>query len=193
MLKKILIGLVVLSFVAVSAMAATPPDEDTGDAYALKAHEWDATIEFKPLDLNFKVPVFMDVGLYFEINNKKDVVETGIKIKQDSIHIYSGCSIPMNIQTNFDMVLGASILPTDLGVALMDEDTEWAVEIRDEACETKSELVCKTLSLVIEKRTIWVQLKNPKTFELDFGKDKHVANVTLNVKPKSIEYVWVDP
>jgi hypothetical protein len=187
MLKKTLIGLVVLSFLAIPAMAA---EQSVGDAFQLKAHDWNATIVFQPIDLDFKVPVYMDVGLYFEINNKKDLVDTGIKITQKSIHVYEGCSIAMNIQTNFDMVLSATIAATDLGSAL---GGEWKVEVRDEACETKSETVLKTLSPVTEKRKIWVQLKDPKVFELDFGKNKHVANVTLNVKPKDIEYLWVDP
>lgn len=187
MLKKTLIGLVVLSFVAIPVMAA---EQSVGDSFQLKAHDWPAVINFQPMDLDFKVPVYMDVGLYFEINNKKDLVNTGIKITQKSIHVYEGCSIAINIQTNFDMVLGASIAPTDLGDQL---GGEWAVEIRDEACETKSETVLKTLSDYTEKRKIWVQLKDPKVFELDFGKDKHVANVTLNVKPKSIEFTWEDP
>jgi hypothetical protein len=189
MLKKTLIGLVVLSFLAIPAMAAEEQDA-AGDVFKLKAHDWNATIVFQPIDLDFKVKVLMDVGLYFEINNKKDLVDTGIKITQKSMHIYEGCSIAMNIQTNFDMVLSATIAATDLGAKL---EGTWAVEVRDENCEAKSENVPKTLSPVTQKRKIWVQLTDPKVFELEFGKDKHVANVTLNVKPKDIEYLWVDP
>jgi hypothetical protein len=201
MLKKILIGLVVLSFVALSARAATqltdytgtvePTTIDNGDIFKLKAYGWDATVEFKPLDLDFKVPVYMDIGLFFQINNKKNLVNTGIKLHQVAINKFEGCSIAMEIQSNFDMVLGATVAPTDdYGVPL---GGTWSAKIMDEACETESAAVPKTLSPVVEKRKIWVQLKDAKVYELDYGKNKHVANVTLNVKPKSIEIVWVDP
>jgi len=201
MLKKILIGLVVLSFVVVSANAATQlvdaadpvatTQGDIGDdAFGLKAYGWDATVTFKPLDLDLKVPVYMDVGLFFQITNRKELVETGIKLAQVAINKFEGCSVAMNIQTNFDMVLGASVAATDLGVAL---GGEWSAQIRDETCSTESATVLKNLSGDPEKRKIWVELKDAKVFELDFGKKKHVANVTLNVKPKSIEILWTDP
>jgi hypothetical protein len=201
MLKKTLIGLVVLSFVVVSANAATQlvstgdpvatSQGDYGDAFGLKAYGWEATVEFKPLDLDVKVPVYMDVGLFLQITNRKQLVETGIKLEQKAINRFEGCSIPMEIQTNFDMVLGASVAPTTPdGDAL---GGTWSAKIMDETCSTESATVIKNLSGDPEKRTIWVELKDAKVFELDFGKKKHVANVTLNVKPKSIEILWTDP
>ncbi len=206
MLKKILIGLVVLSFVAVSARAADPtmltagdaPEATTqgdigDDAFGLKAYGWDATVEFKPLDLDLKVPVFMDVGLFLQITNRKDLVSTGIKLKQVSINKFAGCSIAMDIQTNFDMVLGGTIALEDAGKALQPDVGKWSVKIRDEACVDESATVLKNLSGAPEKRTIWVQVEEAKVFELNFGKNKKVAVVTLNVKPKSIEILWVDP
>jgi len=191
MLKKTLIGLVVLSVLAFLGKPVLAAEQDTGDDFRLKAHSW--PVEFKTINLDFTIPVNMDVGLYFEINNKKEVVDEGITIEQISIHIYEGCSIPMNIQTNFCMVLGASIAPTSLGEQLIGDDTEFSVEIRDEACESAQPDVPKTLSDTTEKRTIYVKLVNPKVFELDFGKGKHVADVTLNVKPGFQPGDWVDP
>jgi len=188
MLKKTLFGLVVLSVLV--SMPALAEEQDAGDIFRLKAHEW--PVEFKPIDLNFKIPVYMDVGLYFEINNKKDVVNNGILIKQESLYVYTGCSIAINIQTNFDMKLGCKIERTALGDALHGDKTKWTCEVRDEACEVKKEEVPKTLSPVTEKRKVWVKLENPKVFEVDFGKKKHIANVILTVKP-NWEAVWVDP
>ncbi|OHB60554.1 MAG: hypothetical protein A2167_06425 [Planctomycetes bacterium RBG_13_46_10] len=188
MLKKTLFGLFAL-FVFVS-MPALATEQESDDIFRLKAHEW--PVDFKPIELGFKIPVYMDVGLYFEINNKKDVVNEGIVLKQQSIQIYAGCSKVINIQTNFDMMLGARIERTAMGNALHGSNTTWTVEIRDDKCEVKKEQVCKTLSNVVEKRKIWVKLEKPKIYELDFGKNKHIANVILTVKP-NWEAVWVDP
>jgi hypothetical protein len=188
MLKKTLFGLVVLSVLV--SMPVLAAEQDTGDIFRLKAHDW--PVEFKPINLDFKIPVYMDVGLYFEINNKKDVVNSGILIKQESINVYTGCSIAMNIQTNFDMKLGCSIERTALGDLLHGDSTKWSCEVRDADCEVKQEEVNKTLSDTTEKRTIWVRLEKPKVFEVDFGKKKHIADVILNVKP-NWEAIWVDP
>jgi hypothetical protein len=189
MLKKTLFGLVVLS--ALVSMPVLAAEQNVGDVFNLKAHDW--PVEFKALDLDFKIPVYMDVGLYFEINNKKDLVNNGILIKQESIFVYTGCSIAMNIQTNFDMILSCKIERTELGDALHDsKNTKWTCEVRDEACEVKQEEVNKTLSSVVEKRKVWVKLEKPKVFEVDFGKKKHIANVILTVKP-NWEALWVDP
>ena len=189
MLKKTLFGFIVLS--ALVSMPILAAEQSSGDVFDLKAHDW--PMEFKPIDLDFKIPVFMDVGLYFEINNKKDLVEKGIVIKQESIFVYTGCSIAMNIQTNFDMILGAKIERTELGNALHDcKNTKWTVEVRDECCGAKKETVIKTLSPVTEKRKIWVKLEKPKAYEVNFGKNKHIANVILTVKP-AWEAIWVDP
>ena len=188
MLKKTLFGLVVLSVLV--SMPVLAAEQDTGDSFRLKAHDW--PVEFKPINLDFKIPVYMDVGLYFEISNKKDLVNNGILIKQESLYVYTGCSIAFNIQTNFDMKLGCSIERTALGDLLTNSDTKWSCEVRDADCEVKQEEVNKTLSDVVEKRKIWVKLEKPKVFEVDFGKKKHIANVILNVKP-NWEAVWVDP
>ena len=188
MLKKTLFGLIAL-FVFVN-MPALATEQESGDVFKLKAHEW--PVDFKPVELSFKIPVYMDVGLYFEINNKKDVVNEGIVLKQQSINVYTGCSKVINIQTNFDMMLGAIIERTTMGDALHGSGTTWTAEIRDETCEVKKEQVNKTLSSVVEKRKVWVKLEKPKIYELDFGKNKHIANVILTVKP-NWESVWVDP
>ncbi len=189
MLKKTLIGLVVLSVLAFLGKPVLAAEEqDTGDEFRLKAHSW--PVEFKTIDLDFTIPVKMDIGLYFEINNKKDLVNEGITIAQTSMHVYEGCSIPMNIQTNFCMVLGASIAPTTLGEAL---EGEWSVEVRDAGCVAAQPDVPVTLSDTTEQRTIYVKLTDPKIFELGFGKNKEVAAVTLNVKPGFEPGDWVDP
>jgi hypothetical protein len=190
MLKKTLFGFIVLAVLFNMPVIACTTEQDAGDIFRLKAHEW--PVEFKPIDLDFKIPIFMDVGLYFEINNKKDLVNTGIMIKQESIFVYTGCSIAMNIQTNFDMILSARAEFTDLGSALKGDKTKLTAEVRDEACEVKKEEVCKTLSDCVQKRKVWVKLENPKIYELNFGKDKHIADVILSVKP-AFEAVWTDP
>jgi hypothetical protein len=188
MLKKTIIGLVVLSVLAFVSKPILAAEEDLGDVYKLKAYSW--PVEFKAVDLGFTIPVYMDVGLFFEINNKKDVVGTGITLKQVTINTYEGCSIAMNIQTNFDMELGCRVVAADpLGIAL---GGEYACEIRDAECVDPQPKVCKTLSDWVEKRTVWVQLKDPKVFELDYGKGKHIADVILTVKP-DFEVTWYDP
>ena len=187
MLKKTLFGLAVLS--VLFRMPALAAEQSTGDIFDLKAHDWPGE---KPTELDFKIPVYMNFGLYFEINNNKDIVNTGIAIKQESVSVYTGCSMAMNIQTNFDMILSATIERTALGEAFHDsENTRWTVEVRDAACEVKKEAVVKTLSLTTEKRKVWVKLEKPKLFEVDFGKKKHIANVILTVKP-NIEAAWIN-
>ena len=192
MLKKTLIGLVVLSVLAFVGRpaAAADPWEDLGDVYKLKAHSW--PVEFKAVELGFKIPVKMDVGLYLEILNKKDVVNEGITLKQDGLEEYSGCSIAIEIQCNFPLVLGANIERTALGDLLQDDGGKWSTEIRDKDCIDPQPKVCKTLSGLSEKRTVFVKLLEAKIFDMDFGKDKHVADVILTVKP-DWEPVWEDP
>lgn len=187
MLNKTLFGLVVLS--VLSGMPALAVEQSAGDIFDLKAHSWPGE---KPSDLDFKTPVYMNFGLYFQISNCKDIVNEGIVIRQESMLAYTGCSISMNIQTNFDMILTAEIEPTALGENFNDStNTKWTVEVRDDACKARKELVAKTLSLITEKRKIWVKLEKPKQFEVDFGKRKHIANVILTVKP-NMEVIWVD-
>jgi hypothetical protein len=187
MTKKTLFGVVVLS--VLFNMPVLAAEQSAGDEFDLKAHCWPGE---KPTDLDFKTPVYMNFGLYFQISNSKDVVNDGIVIRQESMLTYTGCSIAMDIQTNFNMILSAKIERTALGEDLQDDSTKWTVEVRDQTCTVKQEEVAKTLSLFTEKRRIWVKLESPKQLESDFGKKKHVANVILTVKP-NMEAIWVDP
>ncbi len=201
MLKKILFGLVVLFVVGMPAFADDAGlVQNVGDVFDLKAHGW--PVEFKAVDLQFQIPVKIDVGLYFQINNKKDVVNDGIKLKQRSIFVYTGCSRVINIQTNFTMTLGVKIAWTDAGLALKGDNTKLEVKMTTELQDCNvtvladiadGSCVNKTLSACTEKRKVYVRLENPKIFEVDFGKDKVIANVTLTVKPSWEAHDWMDP
>jgi hypothetical protein len=201
MLKKILLVLVVLSFVCIPAMARdqNKTEGSSGDTYQFKAYDW--PIEFKAVPIGFKIDVKMDVGLYFEITNRKELQEKGIKLVQRELNVYTGCSEIIKIQTNFDMVLGATVAFVGVGADLGPDKTikAWIVcdtynctLTADIATADNCGFVAKNLSGDAQKRKVFVKLTKVKVYELDFGKNIKIAEVTLTVKP-GFEAWWEDP
>jgi len=191
MIKKSLIGLILLAFIALPAVAGIEQETwDDGKKLSIKSYKW--PIEFKWLDVDFVIPVKMDVGLFIEFKNKAKVIEEGILMKQTKVREYEGCSIAIEVQSNFDFQMKAKITRTALGDLLQSNGDKWSSEIRDEKCESKKDFVSKTLSDKTEKRTVWVRVKEAKVYELDFGKKIVIANVTIQVRP-SFEAEWEDP
>jgi len=169
MLKRSLIGVVLLTLLAALPVSA-------GE---IKAHSW--PVEFKPLDFDFTIPVYMDVGLYVEITNEKDL-KKGFTLDQTAIDKYEGC-IEVKIKSNFDLILGCKCALTDAGKLM---------KAKIDKCWIDEPLVPKTLSEGEEKRKLCLKLKDVKLVHHDFGKKVHVADCTLTVKP-AFEAEWVDP
>jgi hypothetical protein len=200
MLKKSLIALVLLTIISLPALATITQEETTtagncgSGVVRLKAEDW--PVEFKWVETLLKIPVTMDVGLFLEFKNKKAVVDAGIKLKQTAIRQFTGCSIPLEIQSNFDLELGGTLYLTDAGKALQSDGGKWSVKIKDTieggVCSwigTDHPKVSKTLSPIIEKRCVCVQVNEAKVFELDFGRCVKVADLVIKVRP-TFEFEW---
>jgi len=201
MLKKLIV-LVTLLALAVPVLASDPnntipPDQETwtyntsnDGGIKLKAHEW--PVEFKWVDFDpakFKIPVKINVGLYVEISNKGDVMKKGILLEQKAINTYEGCSIPIEIKSNFKLQLGAYIVLNDTGKLLQSDMGKWKKEIRDETCTTKKDVVDPTLGGAAEKRTVWVRVEGANILKLPYADKVVVADVVIQVRPL-IPFEW---
>lgn len=200
MLKKILLVLVVLPFLAIPAMAATfdSTSGNSGDTYHFKAYNWPVSFIAQPA---FKIDVTMDVGLYFEISNRKAIQEAGIKLTQRTLDVYTGCSEKIIMQTNFDVVLGATVEFVGVGLNLGSDKVikAWIVGPDYDCTKTDDAIddgyINKNLSVTMvdcQKKKVFVKLSKVKVFELEFGKKVKIAEVTLTVKP-GFEAYWTDP
>jgi len=135
----------------------------------------------QPVDVDFKVPVYMDVGLYVEITNEKDL-KKGFTLEQKATDKYEGC-IEIKIKSSFDITLGCKCSLTDAGRQMKAKiDKCWIDEPR----------VSKTLSEGEEKRKLCLRLKDVELVHHDFAKKVQVAECTLTVK-SAFEAEWVDP
>jgi len=193
MLKKSLIvvaALTILAMAVMPAIADEPQQEDESvkkkvdTKLKLKSAGWPVEFAWVNLD-GFKIPVYMMVELYMEILNMQEVIDAGIMLEQVTMSTYEGCSIPIEIKSNFDLELGAKESFTDSG-DLMDADKD-KLEIRDADCEDKEALVPKTLCDSTAKRTVYFKIKNVKLVHHEWGKKVHVADIQVRVKP-AIEY-----
>ena len=219
MLKKSLIVMTALVILMSVPVVASTPQTDTDDLkkkktidemLRLKSHGWPADIDFKWFTLeDFKVPVYMDVGLFLEILNIKEVMDEGILLEQVKIDKYVGCSLPFKIKCNFDLKLGGKIEVTEAGYAMMrdkyspgdstpqekndDKDDFWDVDIvsTEGPCDKaeKAEKVQATYCERIEERRIRVEFEDATIVHVPFGKEAHVADVYVRVKP-DIDLDW---
>jgi len=93
MLRRKLVSIALVAFWAVAAHAGE-----------IKVHYWPT--QFIPQEVT-NINVVMDVGFWMEVVNQNDV----IKLQQINVHTYQGC-IDLKILSNFNLLLGASIVPT---------------------------------------------------------------------------------
>lgn len=219
MLKKNLIVLAALTILAMTVMPAIAdePWQDTDslkkkvdEMLRLKAHGWPVSFEWVDLE-GFVVPVYMDVGLFLEILNMGEVVDEGIVLEQVGIDKYEGCSLPFKIKCNFALKLGCKVEPTEAGYDMMrkkydptkdPEDQQelddkvsnfWDCEIRDVTCDDELDEVSPTYCENIKERTIWVEFDDATIVHAPFGKNIHVADVQVRVKPDLKEQWVIDP
>jgi hypothetical protein len=92
MLKKSLFVVALVAMLAVMAQAGE-----------IKTHQW-PTGGYVPMKIT-EIPVTMDVGYWVKI---VDQDKLKIKLNQDSIHEYQGCTA-MKVQCNFNVILSCSI------------------------------------------------------------------------------------
>ncbi len=196
MLKKSLIAVLLVAFL-VSLAVADIPEQDTSNVkkavdkkLKLKAGGW--PVDFKWVDLEgFKIPVTMQVKLYMEILNMQAVIDAGIDLdEQISMSKYAGCSIPIQIKSNFDLKLGADYEFTADGKLLKAKKDK--LEIRDEDCKEKKEEVPATMCDSVAKRTVYFRVKEVALVHHEYGKNIHIADIQVRVKP-NFEAQWVDP
>jgi hypothetical protein len=91
---------------ALFAVAAVALLAVTAQAGEIKYHEWPTGGPI-PQEIT-TIPVFMDVGYWVRI---KDQQKLKIQLKQDSIHVYSGCT-SMAVETNTCLTFSCSISKT---------------------------------------------------------------------------------
>ncbi|MFQ6034922.1 MAG: hypothetical protein ACE5NM_03615 [Sedimentisphaerales bacterium] len=194
MLKNSLIvvaALTILAIVVSPATAGAPKEEKHKDALRLKANEW--PVEFKWVDLeNFVIPVYIDVELYMEIPNMKKVVKEGIHLKQVSLTKYEGCSIPIEVKSNFDLKLGVKLLEWKAACQDMGAEKD-TLEVRDADCADEASSVSKTLGGDPAKRTVYFKIKDVDPYKYDYAKKEPCADILVRVKPNFDAGVWVDP
>jgi hypothetical protein len=165
MLKKSILGVVLLALVAMPAYAGH-----------IKAYDWPC--EFKFLDI-CEIPIFMNIGLYVEI---LDQDKLKIVLDQDDIDTYSGC-VTIQIKSNFDLILGCYVKDNDASKAMGGSFS----------CEIKPDpVVPKTLCVGVEERDVCVTYDEVSIVHLEFGKNVQVGTAVVQVKP-GFECTWVDP
>jgi len=165
MLKKSILGVVLLALVAMPAYAGH-----------IKATGWPC--EFKFLDI-CEIPITMNIGLYVEI---LDQDKLKIELDQDDIDTYSGCCT-IQIKSNFDLILGCYVIDNDASKAMGGSFT----------CEIKPDpFVPKTLCVGVEEREVCVTYDEVSIVHLDFGKGILVGTAVVQVKP-GFDCTWEDP
>jgi hypothetical protein len=98
MLKKALFVVAVVAILGVVAQAGEIKEEGG----------WPYTPVYTPVEIpDLLIPVKMDIGYWVHI---KDQSKINIKLTQDSIHTYSGCTT-VNVECNFKIKLIPEISP----------------------------------------------------------------------------------
>jgi spore coat polysaccharide biosynthesis protein SpsF (cytidylyltransferase family) len=165
MLKKSILGVVLLALVAMPAYAGH-----------MKRTDWPC--EFKFVDL-CDIPVYMNVGLYVEILDQHLLK---IILEQEDIDTYSGC-VTIYIKSNFDLILGCYTELKDAGQQMGGKMT----------CEINPDtFVPKTLCEGVAEREVCVNYDKVGITHHDYGKDILVGDVIIQVKP-GFECLWEDP
>jgi len=114
------------------------------------------------------IPVVMDVGMYVEILNLKDL---SIKLKQVEFETYEGCT-EIEIKSNFDLEILCDIKPTGKVAG-------------DFSCWIDNPHVRFNLSERPEVRNVCVRAEKVQILYNAPGLDVHVADVTITVMPES--------
>lgn len=196
MLKKSLLALIVLAILAIPALADIP-EQATEEVkkvvdtkLKLKSGGW--PVDFAWVDLEgFKIPVYINVELYMEILNMQEVIDEGILLSQDAMDKYSGCSIPIEIKSNFNLKLGVKDPEFTADCVAMKAEKD-KLEVRDEDCKSKKESVPATLCETTAKRTVFFSIKKVALVHHEFGKKIKCADLQVRVKP-DFTVQWVDP
>ena len=114
------------------------------------------------------IPVVMDVGMYFEI---LDVKNMSIKLEQVEFDTFEGCT-EIQIKSNFDLELVCKVKPTGRVPGQY-------------TCSIDNPKVPLDLSENVTVRNICVKAEKVKVLYTAPGLDVHVADVTLTVVPES--------
>lgn len=174
MLKKSLIGVVLVALMAVPAFSGH-----------LKRYDW--PVEFVALEIpDLEIPVFIDVGLMVEIVNQKDL-KKGFTLTQTDFGQYEGC-ITVEVKCNYDLILGASMTLNALGEEMKNQQgskTKITVTIDDPS-------VPATLCDTVAERELCVKITGLSIVHVPYGKKQEIGTVTLNVKP-AFDAMWEDP
>jgi hypothetical protein len=92
-MKKALFAVAAVALLAVSVQAGE-----------IKTHSWPCTLT--PIELT-TIPVVMDIGYWVKVTNQ----DAKIKLAQESIHVYSGCT-NLTVKTNTAVTLSTTIAKT---------------------------------------------------------------------------------
>jgi len=202
MLKKTLIALVVLSFLALTvtpAFADEPVQAKTTKSLEvgskIKAHGWPVEFAWRDVEC-FKVPVYMKVAMYIEFPNEAQVKKDGIELKQTAINEYIGYSSGIEILCNVAIKIGARLELTDDGKKIQSDEGKWTARMRnDQTWGSDKPDVAPTGAGPAVVKYIAVRVKDPKLLDNAFDPlkaKKHVADAIVRVKP-NIEGAQWDP
>jgi len=111
-------------------------------------------------------PVVMDVGMYVEILDVKDL---SIKLQQVEFDTYEGCT-EIRIKSNFDLELMCKVKPTGMVPG-------------EYSCSIDNPKVPLDLSENVAVRNVCVKAENVKILYTAPGLDVHVADITITVIP----------
>jgi len=114
------------------------------------------------------IPVTMDVGMYVEI---LDVKNMSIKLEQVEFDTFEGCT-EIQIKSNFDLELVCKVKPTGMVPGKY-------------SCSIDNPKVHLDLSENVTVRNVCVRAENVKVLYTAPGLDVHVADVTITVVPES--------
>jgi len=155
-MKKALFAVAVVAVLAVAAQAGE-----------IKYHEWPTMLV--PQEIT-TIPVTMDVGYWVRIKDQGDLK---IKLGQQSIHTYYGCT-NMVVETNTCLTFSSSISKvTKDGNAVVPGDYSSSLSPADIDAPGGTISVC-------------AKLENADLSKVAGGtKNVHVANVTIKVVPRA--------
>jgi hypothetical protein len=178
MVKRMLIAIAVLAFVATSVQALDYPSDDpnyTGpDATIKRDDSWPT--EYIALEL-CDIPVLMDVGMYVQVKEcdkrkivLKQVTCTSIGKGKDDFPCYEGCDSDVEVRANF-----AAVLSTKLTKAEGSPIKDWEASIDDPLIPGDG---------VYKKVTVCVKAWKTEIWNAGPGDEVKVGTVTLMVKPQ---------
>lgn len=155
-MKKALFAVAAVALLAVAAQAGE-----------IKYHEWPCAPIAQEITT---IPVVMDVGYWVRI---KDQGSLKIKLNQDSIHVYSGCT-NMTVETNTCLTFSASI-------AKVKKDGNDVVPGSYSASVSPANIDAPGGTL-----TACAKITDADLSKVPGGtKGVHVANVTIRVVPRA--------